>query len=200
MVHEKKNRQNKIKPLKLTEEVRLVVVVGWQHPRSTLWAVACKAGVGTQSFWLWGPCPSPFVILACWVPHVIVGYWCQLAPFVVVVGACCHVVLVLVWFVVVACWVLVLVWCRLLLPTNTHNPPCEQLLTGLVVGAKLSVGGVGDSCGAGHCSPHSWSPIICGPPFPLFVVIPQSVLPLSVSCQSLSSHHPPCEQGLTAVA
>jgi hypothetical protein len=44
---------------------------------------------------------------------------------------------------------LVLVWCCSSSPTNTHNPPCEQLLTGLVAGAGLSVGGVGGGCGAG---------------------------------------------------
>jgi hypothetical protein len=71
------------------------------------------------------------------------------------VGARCRVVLVLVWFVVAACWVLVLVWCRSSSPANTRNPPCEQLLAGLVAGAESSVHGVGDGCSAGRRSPRS---------------------------------------------
>jgi hypothetical protein len=50
---------------------------------------------------------------------------------------------------------------------STCNPPCKQLLTGLIEGAGLSVGDVGHWLWCCHHSPHPWSPIVHCSLFPV---------------------------------
>jgi hypothetical protein len=153
--------------------MRLVVVTHCrlQHPRSTLRAVARKAGGGCSVILVVGgtlsvaavrcPCllgpPSSLSGAGAGAGAVrcrcggVGASSCGPDP-----GPC-----------VVRRRLSVSVWCHSSSLASTRNPPREQLLAGLVEGAGSSVGGVGHWLWCCRHSPRPWSPIVRRSSFPI---------------------------------